>query len=60
MTAIDRKTLFTTFAFFAVVAQGKDVAGAEAVEQIRKLADLAERFCVENTSGEPFSDDKPA
>jgi hypothetical protein len=60
MTGIDGKTFFTAFAFFAVVAQGKDVAGAEAAEQIHKLADLAERFCAENIGGEPISDDEPS
>ena len=52
------KNSFYGACFFAVVANGKDAASAEATEQIHQLADLVERFCAENISGEPISDDE--
>ena len=48
MKNIDRQTLFTALAFFAVVQNGKDAADHQTAEQIRQLAGLAAAFCGEN------------
>jgi hypothetical protein len=53
MTRIDRKILFTALAFFAVAGKGGAAEKAEAAEDIRKLASLAESFCAEHV-GSPW------
>jgi hypothetical protein len=51
MTRADQKILFTALAFFAVTGRQGTTDSVEAADDIRKLAGLAESFCVKNLSG---------
>ncbi len=50
MTRTDRKILFTSLAFFAVIIKGKNACDPHKADRVLKLAGLVESFCAEHVS----------
>jgi hypothetical protein len=55
MTRADRNTFFTALAFFAVAGKSGRVDNADAADNIRKLASLAQDFCADEVMGPALS-----
>lgn len=55
MTRTDRKILFTSLAFFAVISKGKNASDPHKAERVLKLAGLVESFCAEHVGSALWS-----